>query len=223
MENLNIVDFYFTNSVEDLNSVRDILKENNIPNEIIRTNNNHPYFGTNSAIGMDRNLYKYVIRIPDTFIEQTEKIMSEEFSEEENPFDENKLEERGTVEKQDASINIGYLVMLLFFTHFSRYFYCIKKLVQADKKKLAKIFGIIGICYFIAICFSMFLLNVFFLTSDVYLGILCSLVIMGVIQTIINLIDFIIEREKLQLALFFIFGLITVLAFFLCPWMSFVI
>ena len=223
MENLNIVDFYFTNSVEDLNSVRDILKENNIPNEIIRTNNNHPYFGTNSAIEMDRNLYKYVIRIPDTFIEQTEKIMSEEFSEEENHFDENKLEERGTVEKQDASINIGYLVMLLFFTHFSRYFYCIKKLEQSGKKKLAKIFGIVGICYFIAICFSMFLLNVFFLTSNVYLGILCSLVIMGVVQTIINLIDFIIERENLQLALFFIFGLITVFSFFLCPWMSFVI
>ena len=38
-----IVDFYFTNSLDELNSVKDILESNNIPNEIIRNNNNHPY------------------------------------------------------------------------------------------------------------------------------------------------------------------------------------
>ncbi|MBO4728917.1 MAG: hypothetical protein J5631_10895, partial [Spirochaetaceae bacterium] len=77
MDTLNIINFYFTNSLEDLNSVKNILEANNISHEIISTNNNHPFFGFNSAIGMEKNLYKYVIRIPEMFIEKAEKLLSE--------------------------------------------------------------------------------------------------------------------------------------------------
>ena len=38
---------------------------NNIPNQIIRNNNNHPYFGFNLAIGIEKNLYNYLVRIPE--------------------------------------------------------------------------------------------------------------------------------------------------------------
>lgn len=53
-DTLKIVDFYFTNSLDDLNSVKNILEKNNIPHTIIQNNNNHPYFGINTTIGIEK-------------------------------------------------------------------------------------------------------------------------------------------------------------------------
>ena len=213
-DTLKIVDFYFTNSLDELNSVKTILETNNIPHEIIQNNNNHPYFGINTALGIEKNLYDYVIRIPENFIEHVEYILSEEFSNEESM---NKTEEETPVEienteiKKSDSIKNGYFVLLLFFTHYSRYFYSLKKINQNKKKQI--ILTIVGIIHLI-LSYSLLFINDCSLIGNFEYGLYRTLLIIGSVQTVINLIDFIIERQRLQKYLFIIFGLITLLVFF---------
>ena len=224
MNNSNIVDFYFTNSLEDLNSVKNILEANNISHEIITTNNNHPFFGFNSAIGMEKNLYKYVIRIPEIFIEKAEQLLSEAFTEEdvENKIeisseesDEMKESEEVAgskkVKKQEKSLRVGYFVMLLFFMHYSRYFYSLKEIKDKENKNKLKI---VGICYFFITFF--FLFYAFSsIDGDVLSGLFFTLLFIGFLQTLINCIDFVIEKQNLQKVLIPILVIFTVLIFFM--------
>ena len=224
MNNSNIVDFYFTNSLEDLNSVKNILEANNISHEIITTNNNHPFFGFNSAIGMEKNLYKYVIRIPEIFIEKAEQLLSEAFTEEdvENKIeisseesDEMKESEEVAgskkVKKQEKSLRVGYFVMLLFFMHYSRYFYSLKEIKDKENKNKLKV---VGICYFFITFFFLF----YAFTSidgDVLSGLFFTLLFIGFLQTLINCIDFVIEKQNLQKVLIPILVIFTALIFFI--------
>ncbi|MBO4516064.1 hypothetical protein J5751_01165 [bacterium] len=99
-ETSKIVDFYFTNSLDELNTVKNILESNNIPNQIIRNNNNHPYFGFNLAIGIEKNLYNYLVRIPEKYVEIAEHLIPEE-----KPIYE-RTNEKTTI-KENKSINTG--------------------------------------------------------------------------------------------------------------------
>ena len=224
MDNLNIVNFYFTNSLEDLNSVKNILEANNISHEIISTNNNHPFFGFNSAIGMEKNLYKYVIRIPEMFIDQAEKLLSEAFTEEDTETeieisseesDEMKeseeTEDSKDVKKQEKSLRLGYFVMLLFFMHYSRFFYSLKEIKDIENKNKLKV---VGISYFFITFFFIF----YAFTSidgDAPLGLFFSLLLTSFLQTLINCIDFVIERQNLQKILIPILVIFTALIFFI--------
>ncbi|MBO4759327.1 MAG: hypothetical protein J5505_04630 [Spirochaetaceae bacterium] len=224
MNNSNIVDFYFTNSLEDLNSVKNILEANNISHEIITTNNNHPFFGFNSAIGMEKNLYKYVIRIPEIFIEKAEQLLSEAFTEEdvENKIeisseesDEMKESEEVAgskkVKKQEKSLRVGYFVMLLFFMHYSRYFYSLKEIKDKENKNKLKI---VGICYFFITFFFLFYASTS-IDGDVLSGLFFTLLFIGFLQTLINCIDFVIEKQNLQKVLIPILVIFTALIFFI--------
>ena len=213
-DTLKIVNFYFTNSLDELNSVKNILETNNIPHEIIKNNNNHPYFGINTAIGIEKNLYDYVIRIPENFIENVEYLLSKEFSNEESINkieDENLTKIEDTEIKKSDSIKTGYFVILLFFTHFSRYFCSLKKINQNKKKQI--ILTIAGIMYLI-LSYSLLFISNCLLIGNLEYGLYLTLLITCTVQTIINLIDFIIERQRLQKYLFIIFGLITAALFF---------
>ena len=222
MDNSNIVNFYFTNSLEDLNSVKNILEANNISHEIITTNNNHPFFGFNSAIGMEKNLYKYVIRIPEIFIEKAEKLLSEAFTEEDveskieissEESDEMKESEEVAgskkVKKQEKSLRVGYFVMLLFFMHYSRYFYSLKEIKDKENKNKLKV---VGICYFFITFFFLFYASTS-IDGDVLSGLFFTLHFIGFLQTLINCIDFVIEKQNLQKVLIPILVIFTALIF----------
>ena len=224
MNNSNIVDFYFTNSLEDLNSVKNILEANNISHEIITTNNNHPFFGFNSAIGMEKNLYKYVIRIPEIFIEKAEQLLSEAFTEEDveskieissEESDEMKESEEVAgskkVKKQEKSLRVGYFVMLLFFMHYSRYFYSLKEIKDKENKNKLKV---VGICYFFITFFFLFYASTS-IDGDVLSGLFFTLLFIGFLQTLINCIDFVIEKQNLQKVLIPILVIFTALIFFI--------
>ena len=224
MDNLNIVNFYFTNSLEDLNSVKNILEANNISHEIISTNNNHPFFGFNSAIGMEKNLYKYVIRIPEMFIEQAEKLLSEAFAEEDTETEieiisegsgemkeSEEIEDSKNIKKQEKSLSVGYFVMLLFFMHYSRYFYSLKEMKDIENKNKLKV---VGISYFFITFFFIF----YAFTSidgDAPVGLFFTLLLISFLQTLINCIDFVIEKQNLQKVLIPILVIFTALLFFI--------
>lgn len=163
---------------------------------------------------MKKNLYDYVIRIPENFIEKVEYILSEEFSNEEN-WNQTEVEPIAEIEDTDTkkidSNRTGYFVLLLFLTHYSRYFSSLNKINNNRKKRI--LLKIVGIIYLI-LSYSMLFINDYLLIGDILYGFYLTLLIVFFIQTIINLVDFIIERQKLQKYLFIIFGLITVLVFF---------
>ena len=211
-----IVDFYFTNSLDELNSVKDILESNNIPNEIIRNNNNHPYFGINTAIGIEKNLYNYVVRIPEKYIDNAEYLISGESSNQEivnehetETSDETKMPD--IEEKELTDLKVGYFVILLFFTHYSRYFCSLKKIKQNKKKRI--ILRIVGFFYLV-LSFGLLLISAALLSGSFIFGVYISVLLTALIQTILNLIDFIIERQRLQKYLFIFLGLITGLLIF---------
>jgi len=210
---LKIVDFYFTNSVEDLKTVKDIFELNNIPNEIIRNNNRHPYFGVNTAIGLDRNLNDYVIRIPENYIDAAELLLSEAFDDEDNKDDDAVMqidERESSEEKTKSSLGMGYFVMLLFISHYTRYFYCVKNIDQnAKMKSILKLAGVVWLSLDIIGHLALCLL----ITDDLIEGICTSIFMICIKQAIINLIDFIIERQKLQLYFFLLMGFVVLLEF----------
>ena len=111
--NSKIVDFYFTNSLEELNLAKDALEENGIPHEIVRNNNRHPYFGFNSALGVEKNLYNYIIRIPEIFIDDAESIISKALSEEEIITTDNDEEEKVKSQKYLSSLLILIAILVL--------------------------------------------------------------------------------------------------------------
>ncbi len=77
MSELNSENIYFTNDLDDLDSIKNCLTENSIPHEIIFNNNSHPIFGTNVSMGMDNILYKYVIRVPVEYIDKAQSLLKE--------------------------------------------------------------------------------------------------------------------------------------------------
>ena len=212
-ENSEILDFYFTNSLDELNSVKNILETNDIPYEIIKNNNNHPYFGINTAIGIEKNLYDYVIRIPENYIENAEYLISEDFSTNESineTAEETPIEIEYTEVKKTDSIKLGYFVILLFFTHYSRYFLSLEKINNNKKKQI--ILTLIGIIYLVLNLSLLFIADCI-LVGNITYGFYLTLLVTCFIQTILNLVDFIIERQKLQKYLFILFGIIIVLFF----------
>ena len=206
-EKLKTVDFFFTNSLDELDSVREILETHNIPIKIIRSNNQIPYLGINSTIGIEKKFYNYVIQVPENYIDSAEFFLSEALPENENltePEEEASVESQINEIQNYTSLKTGYFFILLFLTHFSRYFSSLKKINHNKKKQIALTF--FGLFYFIMYCTTLV-----FITSQntgtLFSGIYFSLLGFSFSQALLNLIDFIIERNKLQKYLFILLGL----------------
>lgn len=100
--------------------------------------------------------------------------------------------------------------MLLFFTHYSRYFLSLEKINNNKKKQI--ILTLIGIIYLVLNLSLLFIADCI-LVGNITYGFYLTLLVTCFIQTILNLVDFIIERQKLQKYLFILFGIIIVLFF----------
>lgn len=219
MEKNSFIDFYFTNSIENIELVKSLFEEHDIPNREIISNNNHPLFGINSTISMDKNLYKYVIQIPEEYVEKADFVVSQfmpeedEITDEENEIPEEQVDfetenqEEEVEQPKKTKINPGYLFMLLFVSHFSRFFYTVRKSESKTSKKV--ILNLIAIFLF-CITYGLFFIYFSFVFSDYMSGFLMTCVTISSVQTIINFIDSLIEKQKLQKRLFLLFGFITV-------------
>lgn len=153
-----------------------------------------------------------MIQIPENFIEAAESLITEDSSDaviSENPENSENPIIPEKENEETGSIKTGYFVLLLLYTHFSRYFLSLKKV--ADKKRRV-ILLITGIVYLV-LSFSLLMMSAKLLSGSFDFGIQFTLLSICLFQTILNLIDFIIERNKLQKILFIVLGLLTVLMF----------
>ena len=142
-EKIKTVDFFFTNSLDELDSVIEILETHNIPIKIIRSNNQIPYLGINSTIGIEKKFYNYVIQVPENYIDSAEFFLSEALPENENltePEEEASVESQINEIQNYTSLKTGYFFILLFLIHFSRYFSSLKKINHNKKKQIALTF-----------------------------------------------------------------------------------
>jgi hypothetical protein len=197
MSDVNSENVYFTNSLEDLDFVKICLKENSIPHEIIFNNNSHPIFGTNMALGMDSILYKYAVRVPVEYVEKAQNLLNEVLNSDQAEGEETPASI--TDEEEGKEIPIGLLAILLVILHFSRYFSMVKR--RGDGKVKTGLLYFIGILWMISYFVG---LSLVFVGPNVYdfdyilhsIGFVVFFV--SGYETIINLIDLLIERKKTQ-------------------------
>ncbi len=209
MSDVNSENIYFTNDLEDLDFVKICLKENSIPHEIIFNNNSHPIFGTNMALGMDSVLYKYAVRVPLEFVEKAQSLLNEVLDSEETQTEEEEIPVADAHEVLNSSAPVkekvskkspaGILVILLLVLHFSRYFSQVKQ--RGSSKGKTVLLYLIGIFWMI---FNIGGLVLVFTGSGVYdfyyllYAFITVLVFASGYEAVINFVDFLIERKKVQ-------------------------
>ncbi|MBO4728654.1 MAG: hypothetical protein J5631_09560 [Spirochaetaceae bacterium] len=121
------------------------------------------------------------------------------------------IEDSKNIKKQEKSLSVGYFVMLLFFMHYSRYFYSLKEMKDIENKNKLKV---VGISYFFITFFFIF----YAFTSidgDAPVGLFFTLLLISFLQTLINCIDFVIEKQNLQKVLIPFLVIFTALLFFI--------
>lgn len=209
MSELNSENIYFTNDLDDLDFIKNCLNENSIPHEIIFNNNCHPIFGTNMALGMDSILYKYAVRVPVEYVEKAQNLLNEVLELEETQTEEEEIPVTDADEVLNSSASVkekvskkspaGILVILLLVLHFSRYFSQVKQ--RGNSKGKTILLYLIGIFWMI---FNIGGLVLAFTGSGVYdfyyflYAFIVVLVFTSGYEALINFVDFLIERKKVQ-------------------------
>jgi hypothetical protein len=120
---------FYSNSVDEIAEIREILLKEKINFTIHLNVNSHPIFGTNLSKKMQNILYKYVITVAEDDKDKALKILEtffDQYNTKENEKKYTELEESEEVEKNSikeslSEISIS-LILLLIFQHYSRFF-----------------------------------------------------------------------------------------------------
>ena len=198
-------DIFYSNSIEEMEEIKRALENADIDFEIVFNENAHPVFGTNLSVGMQNILYKYVIKVSETDEEKTIKILDATFKEDVSVEEDNDKEAAFIGEAHDikerTEISVS-LILLLIFQHYSRFFAHVSKNIKTKKTKV--ILCISGLTFW----FFYMLAAVLYMSNTIDEGVLfCSLVVFIlflIYEFILNIVDFIIEKQMLQLICYLI-------------------
>jgi len=204
-------EIYCTNSEEEVMQIENSFNSSGIIFKTSINNTVNPVFGISSTLNSRDLSYKFQIHVQDSSIEKAQQLLKKMFEIEtttdEISVNDYDVDKHVTNEKQTIARSI---FILLLFAHLSRFYQMIFKELKSNTLKI--ILTTISIVY--VSCVILIITPNMTDSYEKLIYLTISMFLFVIYQFIINIIDFLITKSKVQLIVFSI--LLIIIAIFLC-------